>query len=52
MKEVYISPEIKLLGFAPAERLANDMDVILDGTTSSDKVSGVISGIDDIDFEL
>lgn len=53
MKMNYTSPEAKLLGFAPAEHLANDMDVILDSTTSTDKVSGVTVNPDfDIDLEL
>lgn len=53
MKEVYLSPEAKLLGFAPAEHLANDMDVILDSNSTTDKVSGVI--VDpgfDVDLKL
>lgn len=48
MKELYISPEAKLLSFAPAENLAN-------GSVSFDDLLGgmdttVISGEDDVDL--
>lgn len=53
MKRKYTSPEAKLLGFASAEHLANDMDVILGSATNTDKVSGVTNDpVVDIDLEL
>lgn len=49
MKELYISPEAKLLSFAAAENLAN-------GSVSFDDLLGgmdttVISGDDDVDLD-
>lgn len=49
MKLHYISPEAKLLGFAPAENLASDFDVLLDDNANqSGEVSGtkIIEGLD------
>lgn len=54
MKELYISPEAKLLGFAPVERLASDFDDLIGET---DTVYGNVSGVIinetlDIDIDL
>jgi hypothetical protein len=49
MKELYISPEAKLLSFAAAENLANvgvSLDDLLDGMDTT-----VISGGNDVDLE-
>lgn len=50
MKEIYTSPEIKLLSFAPAERLANSdvsFDDLLGGMNTT-----VISNGDDVDVGI
>ena len=50
MKEQYISPQMKLLSFAPAERLASrdvDFDELLGGISDA-----VISGNDDVDVGI
>lgn len=50
MKELYISPEAKLLCFAPAEKLASnagiDFDALLDGIGGVPAVSGQDGDID------
>lgn len=53
MKELYISPEVKLLGFVTAEDLAyiGDLDEAL-GADSSGTVSGVHPDIGDIDISI
>lgn len=50
MKELYISPEAKLLCFAPAEKLASNSDIafgdLLDGLGGVPAVSGANGDID------
>lgn len=50
MKELYISPEAKLLCFAPAEKLASNSDIafeaLLDGLGGVLPVSGANGDID------
>lgn len=49
MKEQYISPEIKLLCFAPAERLASsdvDFDDLLDEEAARKSVVGMSGDVD------
>lgn len=53
MKKNYTSPEAKLLGFAPVEHLANDLDDLLGETLTENQVSGVtVNPGFDIDLEL
>lgn len=54
MKKNYIAPEAKLLGFAPVENLASQLDDLL-GTDvlNENQVSGVTVNPDfDIDLDL
>ena len=55
MKELYVSPEVKLLGFAPVEQLASDyyaeMDDVIGGN-SSGGVSNVTPDIGDVDVDI
>lgn len=53
MKKNYIAPEAKLLGFAPAENLAAELDDLLGDTLTENQVSGVTvnPGVD-IDLSL
>lgn len=51
MKKNYTSPEAKLLGFAPAENLANNLDDLLGETLTENKVSGV-TVIPEVDIDL
>ena len=57
MKELYISPALNVLCFAPAERVANDVDLdwdgigngsLSDGTTDDGSIGGSGDGIVDI----
>lgn len=52
MKKNYIAPEAKLLGFAPAEHLANDMDDLLGETLTENQVSGVTVDPNGFDIDL
>lgn len=52
MKELYISPDAKLLGFAPAERLASNFDDLIGET---EIIQGNVSGVivdDNIDIDI
>lgn len=54
MKELYISPEIKLLGFLPAESIADldgrSMDEVLGGEGGG--ISAVTPDLGDIDISI
>ena len=55
MKELYISPELKLVGLAPAEQLASLSGLELDealGGAESGSVSNVLPDIGDIDISI
>lgn len=52
MKELYISPELKLISFAPAEKLAKvsiDFDTLLGGGGEQSEAS---IGAGDLDIKL
>lgn len=52
MKKLYIAPELELLSLAPAERLANEVEIDFDTMLGSGG-TGVVSQPDiDIDVEL
>ncbi len=53
MKELYISPELSVMCFAPVERLADDDDVLFDDLFPSDGVTGEIQSEEgDFDFDF
>lgn len=55
MKELYTSPEMKVLCFAPVERLANNnitMDELIGKNELIDANDAIISTNDDIDVGL
>lgn len=55
MKELYTTPEVKLLCFAPVQQLASvsklDLDEALGGT-GTDTVSNVLPDVGDIDITI
>lgn len=54
MKELYISPALRVLGFVPAEHLASgvELDDALGGSNDTGGVSNVIPDIGDVDVDI
>ena len=50
MKELYTSPEMKIMSFAPVERLANSgQTIVFDDLMNGIGSTPVISNVDDVD---
>ena len=52
MKELYISPEVKLLCFAPVENLASGDGFEIDADTLFGNTPGGVSGNEDLDIDI
>ena len=50
MKELYISPELNVICFAPVERLANDADLLSESLINLNSEPG--ASVEDGDFGL